>query len=72
MSITNVLGMNNLFRIGRHMMKAKNYRTLRDRSLVEWEFSKLTVPREVVGADEIVANVLQFPLDDRSRRAHGK
>ncbi|MCP4272641.1 MAG: IS6 family transposase [Gammaproteobacteria bacterium] len=28
---------NNLFRIGRHMMKAKNYRTLRNRSFVEWE-----------------------------------
>ncbi|MCP4121323.1 MAG: IS6 family transposase, partial [Bacteroidetes bacterium] len=27
---------NNLFRLGRHMMKAKNYRTLRNRSFVEW------------------------------------
>ncbi|MCP4271630.1 MAG: IS6 family transposase [Gammaproteobacteria bacterium] len=29
---------NNLFRIGRHMMKAKNYRTLRNRSFNEWYF----------------------------------
>ena len=28
---------NNLFRLGRHLMKASNYRTLRDRSFVEWE-----------------------------------
>ncbi len=28
---------NNLFRLGRHMMKAKNYRTLRNRSFVEWD-----------------------------------
>ena len=28
---------NNLFRLGRHMMKAKNYRILRERSFVEWD-----------------------------------
>ncbi len=28
---------NNLFRLGRHMMKAKNYRTLRNRSFNEWD-----------------------------------
>ncbi len=28
---------NNLFRLGRHMMKARNYRILRDRSFVEWD-----------------------------------
>jgi len=28
---------NNLFRLGRHLMKAKNYRILRGRSFVEWE-----------------------------------
>jgi len=27
---------NNLFRLGRHLMTAKNYRTLRDRSFTEW------------------------------------
>ncbi|WP_232787775.1 transposase [Paraglaciecola sp. MB-3u-78] len=27
---------NNLFRLGRHLMKASNYRLIRDRSLVEW------------------------------------
>jgi len=27
---------NNLFRLGRHLMKAKNYRMLRDRSFAEW------------------------------------
>ena len=26
---------NNLFRVGKHMLKAKNYRILRDRSFVE-------------------------------------
>ncbi len=28
---------NNLFRLGRHLMRAKNYRVLRDRAFVEWE-----------------------------------
>ncbi len=28
---------NNLFRLGRHVMKAKNYRILRDRSFLEWD-----------------------------------
>jgi len=28
---------NNLFRLGRHLMKAKNYRALRDHAFVEWE-----------------------------------
>ncbi|OUS32849.1 IS6 family transposase [Thalassotalea sp. 42_200_T64] len=28
---------NNLFRLGRHLMSAKNYRVLRDRAFVEWE-----------------------------------
>ncbi|MCP3671207.1 MAG: IS6 family transposase, partial [Gammaproteobacteria bacterium] len=28
---------NNLFRLGRHMMKAKNNRILRDRSFIEWD-----------------------------------
>ena len=28
---------NNLFRLGRHMMKAKNYKVLRERSFVEWD-----------------------------------
>ncbi len=28
---------NNLFRLGRHMMKARNYRILLDRSFVEWD-----------------------------------
>jgi putative transposase len=27
---------NNLFRLGRHLMKASNYRLFRDRSFVEW------------------------------------
>ena len=27
---------NNLFRLGRHLMKAKNYRTLRERAFAEW------------------------------------
>jgi putative transposase len=27
---------NNLFRLGRHLMKANNYRVLRDRAFVEW------------------------------------
>jgi putative transposase len=27
---------NNLFRLGRHLMKANNYRLIRDRSFVEW------------------------------------
>jgi len=27
---------NNLFRLGRHLMKAKNYRTLRERAFNEW------------------------------------
>jgi hypothetical protein len=27
---------NNLFRLGRHLMKASNYRILRDRSFDEW------------------------------------
>ena len=27
---------NNLFRLGRHLMRAKNYRVLRDRAFVEW------------------------------------
>lgn len=30
-------GVNNLFRLGRHMMKAKNYRILRERSFTEWD-----------------------------------
>jgi putative transposase len=28
---------NNLFRLGRHLMKANNYRVLRDRAFVEWD-----------------------------------
>jgi len=28
---------NNLFRLGRHMMKARNYRILRERSFIEWD-----------------------------------
>ena len=28
---------NNLFRLGRHLMKAANYRVLRDRSFAEWD-----------------------------------
>jgi len=28
---------NNLFRLGRHLMKAKNYRTFRQRSFAEWD-----------------------------------
>ena len=28
---------NNLFRLGRHLMRAKNYRVLRGRAFVEWE-----------------------------------
>lgn len=27
---------NNLFRLGRHLMKAKNYRVFRERAFVEW------------------------------------
>jgi putative transposase len=27
---------NNLFRLGRHLMNAKNYRTYRERSFAEW------------------------------------
>ena len=27
---------NNLFRVGRHLMDAKNYRTFRERSFAEW------------------------------------
>jgi putative transposase len=27
---------NNLFRLGRHFMKASNYKILRDRAFVEW------------------------------------
>jgi putative transposase len=27
---------NNLFRLGRHLMKASNYRVFRDRAFVEW------------------------------------
>jgi putative transposase len=27
---------NNLFRLGRHSMKASNYRVFRDRAFVEW------------------------------------
>ena len=28
---------NNLFRLGRHCMKASNYRVFRDRAFVEWD-----------------------------------
>jgi putative transposase len=28
---------NNLIRLGRHLMKANNYRLIRDRALVEWD-----------------------------------
>lgn len=28
---------NNLFRLGRHLLKAKHYRTFRDRSFAEWD-----------------------------------
>jgi len=28
---------NNLFRLGRHVMRAKNYRILRDRAFIEWD-----------------------------------
>jgi transposase-like protein len=28
---------NNLFRLGRHMLRAKNYRILRDRAFIEWD-----------------------------------
>jgi putative transposase len=28
---------NNLFRLGRHLMKASNYRDFRDRAFVEWD-----------------------------------
>lgn len=27
---------NNLFRLGRHLMKANNYRFIRDKSFIEW------------------------------------
>jgi putative transposase len=28
---------NNLFRLGRHLLKSTHYRALRDRSLAEWD-----------------------------------
>ncbi len=28
---------NNLFRLGRHLMRAMNYRVFRDRAFVEWD-----------------------------------
>jgi putative transposase len=40
---------NNLFRLGRHSMKASHYRVFRDRAFVEWGgascVQNLTVPR---------------------------
>jgi putative transposase len=36
---------NNLFRLGRHLMRAKNYRTLRERAFNEW--TRVVIPPQI-------------------------
>ncbi len=49
---------NNLFRLGRHVMKAKHYRILRDRAFVEWDRVSCTQSTHCVHGAGPVQNLM--------------